>query len=429
MDTRPLLMAPLFKRFYRSEGGKITITLSSVFLILYTLLFTPWGNRLLQPWVEKRLNTVSEIPLVLSDFRLRYNGFDLVGHDTLSNTFAVHGTFLLPNLKIEARYRLVFSRFGELNPLPMNWETSGTLNGGLSTVTISGEARYLRGSSAYRLTLHHLRLARMELDLNAFPITPLMERMEYLSDNDSALYGTLRLDGIDERNITGALSLKTRTNRFKATEIPEDDTNESFSLQKLLADEQGRIQHFNVDLFADLSLDEAGVAEQIIGIPLHGAIELNGHLRGDEHHLILHAGTTLSRSATEATLFFEDLEPFRLKLNAKHADIGSLFRFFRYRSPLEGKMDASTDLTSEGGKISLRLNDTLTIPKIFKQEYGLTQPATRINGSLSADLSPKGVRYQGELLSDLPQLPFDSATPHDQMLRELLAQINRTEGQ
>ncbi|MCK9374386.1 MAG: hypothetical protein M0P91_14490 [Sulfuricurvum sp.] len=417
-------MVTLFKQFCRSKGGKIAISLSSVFLILYTLLFTPWGNQLFKPWVEKRLNALSDAPLILSDFRLRYNGFDLIGHDTLSNTFVVHGSFSPAKLKTEARYRLVFSRFGGLNPLPMSWETSGTLNGGLSTVTLSGDARYSHGSTAYRLTLHHLHLARIELDLTAFPITPLMNRMKYLSDNDSALYGSLRLEGIHERNITGSLSLKTRTNRFKATEIPENDSNESFSLQKLLADEQGRIRHFNVDLSADLSLDEAGVAEQIIGIPLHGAIDLNGHLKGDEHHLTLHAGTTLSRSATEATLFFEDLEPFRLKLTTKHADIGSLFRFFCYRSPLEGKLDALTDLTSEGGKVSLRLSDAHTIPKIFKQEYNLTQPAIRLNALLTADLNPKGVRYQGELLSDLSRLELNTTTTHDQMLRELLNSIS-----
>jgi len=413
-------MTTLLKNFYRSEGGKIFIAIFSILLILYTLLFAPWGNLLVKPWVEKRLGSLTGTTIILTDFHLRPNEFDITCHDTLLNILEIHGKFSLSRFLIDARYTLTLSRFGELNPLPLPWKTSGTLSGGLTTLTILGEAMYPHGSSAYGLRLHHLRLSQVDLNITAFPIAPLMQLMEYPSDNDAALYGSLHLDGINIRNISGTISLKTRTNRFKATEILDDDSNESFSLRKLLADEQGRIQHFNVDLSTDLSLDEAGVIEQLVGIPLHGAIDLNAHAKGDEHLLTLNAQTTLSQSTTKAMLLFEDLEPLRLKLNMKHADIGSLFRFVLYQSPLEGKLDLLTDLTSEGGEVSLRLSDARTIPKIFKQEYGLTQPATRFNALLTADLTPKGVRYQGELRSDLTHLEFNTTTTHNQMLRELL---------
>jgi hypothetical protein len=411
-----------YKKFHQTVGGKITIALLSFFLAA-SLLLTPWGNLALKPLIEERLTALSGTEITVRELNLGHNKFHLVCTDTASNTLSAHGGFSLLTLRMYGHYDLLFTNASGVNPLPFGWKTSGALSGGITAFDIIGRAMLGRGEIHYRLELHRFKLSIIDLKMDAVALSPFIRLMHYPSDNDAALYGKLHLSGIDKRDITGQLSLKTRTGRFTPTPILPDDSNESFRLTKFLADKNGVVAPFKMDLTADIFLDEAGVIEQFTGIPLHGEADLAGFIRGDEKHLTLHAHTTLSHSNTNGTLMIDNLEPSHLKLHAQDADIGALFHFLTRKAPLEGKLKADADLTPKGGVITLSLANAVTVPKVLKEDYNLTQPTTRVNASLSANLSDTEVHYKGLFTSDLTRMEIDNTTTHDQMLRELLRSL------
>lgn len=423
MDTRPFMKFFTYKKFHQTVGGKITLSLLSFFLAA-SLLLTPWGNLALKSLIEERLTALSGTEITVRELSLGHNKFHLVCTDAASNTLSAHGGFSLLTLRMYGHYDLLFAKPSGVNPLPFGWKTSGALSGGIAAFDIIGRAFLGHGETHYRLEFHRFKLSTVDLAIDAVALSPFIRLMHYPSDNDAALSGTLHLSGIDKRDITGQLSLKTRTARFTPTQILPDDSNERFSLKKLLADENGIVEPFKIDLTADIFLDEAGVIEQFAALPLHGEVDLAGFIRGDEKHLALHAHSTLSHSNTNGTLIITDLEPSHLRLHTQHADVGALFRFLTLTSPLEGKLKADADLTPKGGVITLSLADTVTVPKVFKEDYNLTQPTTRFNASLSANLSDTEVRYRGVFNSDLARMEIDHTTTHDQMLRELLKTLH-----
>lgn len=411
-----------YKKFHQTVGGKITLSLLAVFLAA-ALLLTPWGNLALKPLIQERLTALSGTEITVRELSLDYNKFHLVCTDAASNTLSAHGGFSLLTLRMYGHYDLLFTKISGVNPLPFGWKTSGALSGGIAAFDIIGRALLGHGETHYRLEFHRFKLSTVDLTIDAVALSPFIRLMHYPSDNDAALYGTLHLSGIDKRDITGQLSLKTRTTRFTPTQIFPDDSNESVTLKKLLADENGIVYPFKINLSADLFLDEAGVIEQFAALPLHGEADLAGFIRGDEKHLTLHAHTTLARSNTNGTVIIDNLEPSHLRLHTQHADVGALFRFLTLKSPLEGKLNADADLTPKGGVMTLSLANAITVPKVFKDDYNLTQPITRFNASLSAKLSDTEVHYNGVFKSDLARMEIDDTTTHDQMLRELLRSI------
>lgn len=408
----------------RALLGKIFLSILGVILLLYILLFTPWGNLLLKPLLEERLSVLSETTITVRELSLRPNKFHIVCNDTVSNTFSAHGGFSLLTLRMYGHYDLHFSELNGTNPLPITWKTSGALSGGIAAFDIMGRASIQQGEVQYRLQLHRFKLSTLDLTLNRVPITPFMNLIHYPSNTDSVLYAQLHMSGIDKRDITGEFSIKTDTTHFAPSTLIEEDSNESFSLRKFLADKNGIVKPFKIDLSTNVSLDELGILEQFFGIHLRGKGDLNGFIRGDDKHLALHAHSTLAQSSTKATVIINNLEPYHVTLQVQHADLRELFHSVSLNSPLEGHLDIHTDLTQKGGVIALNLMNVLTIPKVFKDDYNLTQPPIRFNASVTADLSDKGVHYKGILKSNLTRMDIDKTTTHDQMLRELLQSIH-----
>jgi hypothetical protein len=412
-----------FKKLHHTLWGRIAIALFSFFLIIFLFLFTPWGNLALKPLLEERLSRLSGTQVIVSELSLHYNKFHILCRDTLSNTQIVHGGFSLLTLRMYGHYHLHFAQTGGLNPLPFTWETSGALSGGITAFDIIGRAKLARGDALYHLQLHRFALSMIDLKIDALSIEPLIHLMKYPSDTDATLNATIHLSGIDTRDIAGKISLETRTSRFTATEIVEDNTTESFSLAKLLSDKYGVVKPFKINLTTDISLDEAGAMEQLAGIPLRGKADVSGVIRGDEKELTVHAHSPIAGGNTSSTVIYKNLEPSKISLHTQHADIGSLFRFLAFKPPLEGKLEMQSDLTGHGGLITLKLTNASTVPQVLKDEYNLTQPKTRFNALLTADLDKSNVHYRGIFKSDLSRMEIDNTTTRDQMLRELLKSL------
>lgn len=423
MDTHALINFSTLKRAHRTRGGRIVIAFFSLLLTLYLLLFTPWGNLALKPLLEAQLSSLADTDITISDLKLRPKKFHIVCRDNQADTLNLHGGFSLLTLRMYGHYDLSFRQNGSLNPFPFEWKTSGALSGGIAAFDIMGRAVLEKGEAQYRMQLHRFKLSIIDLKTKALPAAPFIHLSEYPVDADAAIFANLHLSGIDKREYAGNLALRTKTARFSPTKILKDDTNESFSLRKLLADEQGNVKPFKIDLTADISLDEAGIIEQFARMPLRGNADLEGFIRGDDRSLILHAHSALSHSATSSTITMENLEPSRILLTMRHADIASLFHLFALNAPLRGSVNARADLAPAGGAVTLELIDAVTVPKVLKEEYNLTQPLTRFNASVSANLDQKNVHYRGMFKSDLSRMHIDSTATHDQMLRDLLKMI------
>ncbi len=409
---------------FRTSGSfKALLIFFSLIGIVYQLLFSPWGNRLLSPLLEKALTAAFSTPLSVQKFSLTHNRFDLLIRDDTGNMISTQGGYSLLTLRLYAHYRIDFVNNGGLNTLPIPLKAEGSLNGGIAVFDIRGNAHVLEGDALYRIQLHRFKLASLHAELNRIGYEKLLHLLDYPSSTDTLVWGTIDLKGFDRRSVEGFIHVVSKTGRFEPTEILPDKDDEPFSLRSLLADQYGRVKAFDVNVTLKASLEHAGVLEQFARIHMAGPAAIDAALDGDQKQLQLRATTALADSDTVLSLLIVDLEPERIEFGMKHADLPRLFDLFSLSSPLTGRADAQGIFTAEHGELNLSLSDAKTLPDVLKRDYNITQPPIRFDAKLSADITEAGVRYRGMVVSDLKRIDFNNSAPRDQMLRELLKTI------
>ncbi|HEX5328644.1 hypothetical protein [Sulfuricurvum sp.] len=410
------------RNFHRTRFGKIILSLLGVLIALYLLLFTSLGNRIMTPLIEKSLSYTLATPINVQEFALTRNRFHLLFQDNLGNTLSTQGGFSLLTLRMYAHYRIEGFQRGGFNPISKPFKTEGSLSGGIASFNIHGNGTILDGNIIYKIELHRFSLATMDVELTKIAYAQLMELLQYPSNTDTTISGKIALNGFDRRDVGGKIYLSTHTKRFLPTPITED-SNESVTLKSLLADPNGRVKPFHIDVELNVSLEHAGILEQFVGMPLGGKLHANGNIKGDEKHLRLNASSDVARS--DATLLIEipKLEPSVIIFDLKHADAEQAFALFALPAPLSGELSAYTELNSTDGKMQIVLTKATTRPDVLRDYYHITQPLIRFDATLNADLNKKGVHYRAAFKSDLARLEMDNTTTHDQMLRDLLKTI------
>ncbi len=399
---------------------RIVLFVLSAAGVVYLLLFSPPGNRILAPAIEKALSSALSTPVVIDDFTLTHNRFELLIQDEERNALSLQGGFSLITLRLYAHYRIDAPRAGGINPARTPFRAEGLLNGGIAAFDIRGTLRALGGEALYPVQLHRFKPATLHAELNRLSYEELLCFMDYPSSTDTRLSGVIDLRGFDRRNVTGYIRLNADTGRFEPTPILEQDDNASFDLLSLLADSRGRIKPFDLNVTLDASLNHAGILEQFAGLHLSGPATLSATLVGNHERLLLDATGKAARSDLSLTLDILKLHPEQLRFRIEHADIEHLFQLFSLPAPMSGRADASGNFMPQWGNLTLSLSDAKTHPAVLRSDYNLTQPPLSFDAELSADFDGKGVRYRGGFVSDLQRLDFNGSAPHDEMLRELL---------
>lgn len=408
------------RNFHRTTIGIALLTLLGFVLAVSLLLFTPWGNRAVEPILENSLSSALDTPIKIEEFSLTYNRFHLLFQDGYGNTASTQGGFSALTLRMYAHYRVECFVQGGFNPLPSPLKTEGSLNGGIASFAIRGSATLFKGEVHYKIELHRFHLEQLDLTLDQIAYEPMLHYLDYPSITDTMLSGTIMLKGFEQRDITGAIHLATLTKRFEHLPIKSEDDNSSFNLKTLLADKFGHIKPFNVEIALNASLEHAGVLEQFVGIALDGALTAQGTLEGDETLLKLKASSDVANSDTKLTLLIPDLEPSSITFDLRNGDAMQVFELFALPAPFSGTLSAYAELNTTSGKLHTHIRNGTTIPSVLKEHYHLTQPLIHFTAEVNADLSEKGVHYRGAFQSDLARLEIDNTTTHDQMLRELL---------
>lgn len=419
MDTHDIRQMRQIRRFFRRFDAKLLLGMVIFTALAYLLLLTPVGNRLVTPLVEKGLSSVLAAPISIDTFELNSNHFHLRFHDLPGNTFVTQGGYSLLTRWVYGYYQIDLEHPLGLNPLAIAFHSSGAYSGRYSLLHAQGEIECVGGTINYKTKLDHLFPSFIRLRIHNLDVQSLLHLLNYPSDTSTTLDGNITLSGFVQRRIEGNIALQTHTRTFTPTPILED-TNESFDLASLLADEKGGVKRFSVNATTDLDLEEAGILEQLLGIRLRGPLKLHAALAGNQHDLVLNARTDLAHSKSRLSLAFQRLQPQHLNFTINHARIEPLFAFLDQKAPVGGIADGSGDFNLTGGYIRLDLRQGVTYPEVLKQEYNLTQPNLAFNAYVTADLSRKGVHYRGSFRSNLARTQIDGTTTHDQMLRDLL---------
>lgn len=412
-----------FKNGWGKYRNRLRISLAAFLLIVvlpYIILFTPLGNRLLQPWIERSLSNTFKTPITLENFELDHRSLRMHFRDRYENSGTLKTTFSLLTLTGDGYYQIdLSSPLLGINRFNTPLQLTGSLNGGYRSLKIQGSLQFHHGALPYRLNLKHFTLESLQLYLNNVDYASLVTLFDIPSDTLTTLNGHILLNGFKKRSIQGSIVLKASTRSFKTVMMDEDD-NESFDIAALLADETGFIKRFDINVTSDISLNESGILDPLLGFRSRGPIALKSTLIGNHLQTELKLQSNLANSQTQVKIDFSHLDPVSIRYTISHADLEKLFYFLNMNAPLLGTLTSDGELNTTEGAIALHLNQAQSVPNVLKKEYEITQPFILFNADIHAQITPKAVHYKGFFRSDLRRMEIDTNTSHPQMFRDLL---------
>lgn len=410
------------------------LTLVIVFIIaliisLYTLVFTPWGNRQIAPIVQNQLESVLGQPVTLTTFKLTLSHFELALSDKTNNHARIEGSYLLLPPYIDARYDGNLSTSEGINIARFPMEFKGSIKGSYYHLALHGTAHLFSGDMTYDSMLLMMKPNTLALTVHDLHYQDLMDALEYPHESDTIVNGNVNIKGIVRRDINATGEIIASTHRFKASKIMEDD-NESVDFWSLIADKNGKIAPFKINANIKAQVDELGILEQFVSYPLRTSATLHAKIEGSQHHLTLNADATAAKGKLTTALTLHKLQPQELRLEAKALDAASLFSLLSLPQPFTGQLEGSVLSDFKNSTVKITATKAQSNPEVLKQHYHITQPLIHFNSNVTIHLTPNSTHTSGRFVSDLEDLHFDGSPTHEQMLQELLNQIksNRPKG-
>jgi hypothetical protein len=195
--------------------------------MLYLFLFTPFGNSMIQPVVESKIDEATHLQTHFKKFSLSLNHIDIDLQLDANNTIACRGEYSIWKQSFSLTYDVALHNLEGLRvvtqtPLYGVFNTEGNLSGDAAFMKIDGVSDLAKSTTDYHIeltqfeptsigaTLHHLYLERLLFMLNQKAYASGMVDMD------------LHFKNIQPHHLDGTVLLTTRKGRLNPKVMQKD---------------------------------------------------------------------------------------------------------------------------------------------------------------------------------------------------------------
>ncbi|MCJ7766583.1 MAG: hypothetical protein MUP09_11655, partial [Thiovulaceae bacterium] len=234
--------------------------LAALLLILYTLLFTPFGNGIVKPVLEARLSASLHTESVVEIFSLDMNQFEVKIALTPSNVITASGGYSLFLRSVDAAYTVSFEKMRELEPLlerksKGKIHIKGTAKGNARQMNIAGESDIASSHTRYDVTLKAFSPASIIANIDNAQLGELLALTGEKGYADGDLFLQTEIKGIDIKNLDSEISFLVKNGDFD-TALMHDDFNITLPQTKfgvkVLSKLQGNAINYAADVQSNL---------------------------------------------------------------------------------------------------------------------------------------------------------------------------------
>ncbi len=349
----------------------LTGTVLVLFLLLFLLLFTPPGNGIVGPVLEKKAAEALGMPVRLPRFSLSYDRLELTLELTPENRIEITGDYSLLSRSLRLHYRADLRNLAALEPLthaPLRgpFATEGDVKGDPEVLRIDGTSDVAASETGYALVLRNFSPRTLQAHIRHADIRKLL----YLAGEDPLASGSLRADidlgnldpsalkgDIDMRLSHGGLNRPLLKKRF-GLDLPEstllskahaaldgEKIDYTFSLDSsvLSAASKGRVvpRTVGLDIAYMLNVKELALLESLTGTPLRGPLSVRGKAEGDRERLRVTGSSDLAGSATSFDGVLKAFVPVSADVRMKHLKLDRLL--YMLKQPHYASADIDLD--------------------------------------------------------------------------------------
>jgi len=310
-------------------------------VILYVVAFTPFGNALVAPVIESKIQQQTKMQSKLDTFVLSMSHFEILLHINKDNAISLKGKYSLFSQTFDIDYKVAMANLATLEPLtkqPLRGDffTNGNLKGDMDFITINGDSNFAKSDTKYHVELTKFNptsiIAHIK-DMKLQKVLYTVSQSQYAKadvdiDINFKNITIHKLDG-DIKLITkkGMLDSALMKRDFNITlpqtafsmnldaKLKKDDLTYSYLLNSNLAKitTSGDIvtSPLKTDIKYGVDIKELLVLKPLSKVDIKGTMKLNGTLKGTKDNMInkLYMSGDLDNRYLTKVYKFESLMP------------------------------------------------------------------------------------------------------------------------
>lgn len=437
----------------------ISSILLTLLLTVYMLAFTAFGNGIVKPIIEEKINAELNSSAVIEIFELDMSHFNLKISLTPSNTIEASGDYALFSQAVDATYHLNFQDMSELEfilqrPSHGAFFIKGSAVGDTESMQIKGESNIATSQTTYDLTLEEFHPTRITANIANAQLQDLLalggERAYanaaidvnvLLKDaNPKHLDGSVTLDvsqgNVDTALMKKAFNLVLPTTKFGVkvvSKLKNDTIKYVAKVQSNLAtlNSQGNLilAPLSMNLNYDVDIKELALLRPITNAPLRGPFATEGQVTGNKAALSIKGSSNIAQSDTFYDVTLADFKPSKVLATISDAKLSKLLYLAGEAAYAEAAINLNVKLTNLDpknlqGTTHLSISEGRVYTKTMKKSYGITLPKTSFHSDLDVVLKGTQLAYTLGLNSNLANINSKGSLESETLASDIHYDIN-----
>ena len=441
---------------YLAWIGGIIVTLV---VVIYIAVFTPFGNGLIQPIIEKKIQEQSGLDSKLTKFVLSASKLDILLELDNENKIGLKGNYSLFSQNLDLQYDIALEKLKNLeklaaSPIQGVFHTNGTIKGDKAFLVLEGLSDVASSDTTYHVELTELNPTSIIAKVKEAKL----EELLYLGAQKPYANAVIELDvnfkNIKPHMLDGNILLSTKDGKidtklmksdFNITlpktdfsmnldaTLERDDVNYSYSLLSNLAKltSAGVVtpEPLATDIKYNLDIKELALLKPVTNAPLRGAFSTDGVVKGTKESMLIEGKSDFASSKTTYKVDLKEFKPLSVLASVKGAKLQKLLYMLGQPNFAASDLDIDVKLTSLdpknlAGKIDMSLSKGLLNSKVMQKEYKVKLPKTTFSSKTHADFKGKLIDYTTNFKSNLANLSSSGNILPDTMAMDLLYKLD-----
>jgi hypothetical protein len=420
-----------------------------VFIGIYVLAFTPFGNAMVAPMIESKIRQETKLESKLTAFRVSMSDFEIILELNPNNTLQAKGDYSLFAQTIDAAYTVSLGNLSDLQPLTKTQlagsiSTQGTAKGDMQLMQIEGVSDLAKSETTYSVVLSEFHPTSIIAKVKQADLLSLLTMSGQKPYASAKVDLDLNLKSIMPHALDGAITLQTQKGKID-TQLMKSDFNVTmpemaFSMNLDAKLDRERVDYvyalesnlakitssgkvlpapFSIDVKYGLDVQELAVLKPLTNAPLRGPLKLDGNVKGSSESMKVDGKSDIFGSDTAFSAVLKNFEPLTLKANMKNLKLEKVLYMFEQPHYAEGLLSLDVDLSdarseSLKGNIKTTITNGLLDSKYLSKVYAFKSEMPRTifdlttNSVLDANIIETQVTFNSNIATlHMPKLRFD----------------------
>ena len=420
--------------------------LVTVVVAIYVMAFTPFGNNILKPIIEAKIQEQTHLNSKLKLFRLSMSDFKVVLELNKNNTIEANGKYKIFSKSFDILYNVKLEELKTLKKLTStqlqgSFETNGTVFGDIAFLTVNGDSNVAKSNTKYKVELTDFNPTSIIAKVKSLDLASLLYMLNQKSYASAGVDLNLNFKNITPHALDGNVVLQTKEGSINTkvmkqdfnitipktafamnldAKLKGDDIDYTYLLKSNLAkiSSSGNViaQPLKTDIKYGIDIKELAVLKPMTGADIRGSVKIKGTLKGDKKNLVLKGLSNIAKSDTSFEAVLKDFAPKSIKARMRHLNLAKLLYMVKQPHYADALFDLDADISSiksgalKGTVLTHIKNgivDTKYITRAYK--FKTRMPRTTFSANTRSVLDGNLIDTKVDVISSLATLNIKKA--------------------